>query len=217
MRLRKISPVLNTDQNANLSSADIVPFLEQSSWGPTNTAIQDCQQRGSFHSCLLAQFNIPPSLYPVQVAAPDKQSLGCPTGSPANCIRDNYTRYPNQLTFFKNALTGQDQLRQGVAFALHQILVVSGNKERQPGYMAPYLNVLLKKLLVIIVNFLEDITLNPAMSHYLDMVNNHKQPIPTYSQATVEGFAHVLLDGHMPTHPLVKPANFQTTKILSIP
>ncbi len=51
--------------------------------------------------------------------------------------------YPLQVRFFQNALGGEDQLRQRVALALHEILVVSGVKIRQPSLMAPYLNMLL--------------------------------------------------------------------------
>jgi uncharacterized protein (DUF1800 family) len=59
------------------------------------------------------------------------------------CLRDNYTMYPVQRTFFSNALYGNDQLRQRVAFALHQILVVSGNSEvNRPSWMTVYLQAL---------------------------------------------------------------------------
>ena len=49
--------------------------------------------------------------------------------------------YPLQNRFFINALYGQDQLRQRVAFALHQIIVVSGVDITQPSWMAPYLQI----------------------------------------------------------------------------
>ncbi len=216
---------------ASLNSADIIRFLEQSSWGANNSSIQHCQQLGSFENCLLEQFNTQPSLYPLIAAAPQNSSQLCPTGSPVSCYRDNYTQYPNQVIFFNNALTAADQLRQRVAFALHQILVVSGVKITQPSYMVPYINILLNNAFGNYRNILQEITLNPAMGRYLDMVNNdkpntagtitpnenyarevlqlftiglnwlnpdgtqildlHNQPIPTYTQDTVEGFAHV--------------------------
>lgn len=215
----------------SLNSADIERFLEQSSWGPSYNSTQRCQQLGSFENCLLEQINIPPSLYPLITAAPQNSNQLCPKGSPASCYRDNYTQYPNQVIFFNNALKGADQLRQRVAFALHQILVVSGVKITQPSYMVPYLNILLNDAFGNYRNLLQDITLNPAMGRYLDMVNNDKpnkagtinpnenyareviqlftiglnwlnpdgtlmldhqnQPIPTYNEDTVEGFAHV--------------------------
>jgi len=55
---------------------------------------------------------------------PDDSSVGCPTGSPAECGRDNYTQYQIQRNFIQHSLYGPDQLRQRVAFALHQILVI---------------------------------------------------------------------------------------------
>ena len=226
--LTTFSPLVHA---ASLDSADIERFLEQSSWGPTYASTQYCQQLGSFENCLQEQFNASPSLYPLIVAAPQRSIQLCPKGSPAICFRDNYTQYPNQVIFFNNALAGSDQLRQRVAFALHQIFVVSGVKITQPSYMVPYLNILLKDAFGNYRDLLKDITLNPAMGHYLDMVNNDKtntagtinpnenyarevmqlftiglnwlnpdgtlifdhqnQPIPTYNQDTVEGFAHV--------------------------
>ena len=45
---------------------------------------------------------------------------------------------------FRNALAGDDQLRQRMALALHEIVVVSGVKIQQPSAMAPYLNMLLQ-------------------------------------------------------------------------
>ena len=50
-------------------------------------------------------------------------------GSPSALVaiaRTRVTMYPLQTRFFRNALYGDDQLRQRVAFALHQIIVVSG-------------------------------------------------------------------------------------------
>ena len=42
------------------------------------------------------------------------------------CARDYYSLFQLQNEFFRNALAGDDQLRQRVAFALSQILVTSG-------------------------------------------------------------------------------------------
>ena len=46
---------------------------------------------------------------------------------PVTCFRDNYTMYPLQNWFYKEALYNEDQqLRRRVSWALSQILVVSG-------------------------------------------------------------------------------------------
>ena len=60
---------------------------------------------------------------------------------PASATTTRCTR--SRSRFFQNALGNDDQLRQRVALALHEILVVSGVKITQPSQMAPYLNMLL--------------------------------------------------------------------------
>jgi hypothetical protein len=88
------------------------------------------------------QLEAPVSSYPTLPPYPGNRKVGCPEGSDPNCVRDHYTMYPLQVRFFQNGLTGDDQLRQRVAFALHEILVVSGLKVKEPSAMAPYLNLL---------------------------------------------------------------------------
>ncbi|HLE61543.1 MAG TPA: DUF1800 family protein, partial [Pyrinomonadaceae bacterium] len=113
------------------SDADTVRFLEQASWGPTSAEITR-EKAMSFQAYLNEQFAAPVfnpakgSNYPDLTFPPDDTAIGCPTGSPPECARDNYTLYPIQRTFYSNSLYGQDQLRQRVAWALHQIFVVSG-------------------------------------------------------------------------------------------
>ena len=73
-------------------------------------------------------------------------------------------------TFFSNALYGPDQLRQRVAFALHQILVVSAASEvNRPSWMTIYLQSLDRHAFGNYRTLLQEITLTPAMGEYLDM------------------------------------------------
>ncbi len=209
---------------------DVVRFLEQATFGPTPELVARVRTRG-FERYLDEQFGMATSRYPDLPPVPGNPKVGCPTGSPATCVRDNYTMYPLQVRFFRNALTGDDQLRQRVALALHEILVVSGVKERLPLTMGPYLQMLLDDAFENYRKVLYDLTLSPAMGHYLDMVNNDAptgtdgvapnenyarevlqlfsigvnllnpdgspkvdaqgEPIPAYTQETIEGFAHV--------------------------
>lgn len=217
-------------EGASPSAADTARFLEQATWGPDPALIARVRAVG-FSAFLHEQLHAPVSLYPSLSAYPAKPSDGCPSGSAPNCVRDNYTMSPLQRQFFLNALGGPDQLRQRVAFALHEILVVSGVQIRQPSSMAPYLNLLARDALGNYRQLLEDITLNPAMGDYLDMANNDKasadgslqpnenygreilqlfstgvnmlhsdgtteldsegNPIPAYTQDTIEGFSQV--------------------------
>ena len=100
--------------------------------------------------------------------------------------------FPLQVRFFRNALSGEDQLRQRVALALHEILVVSGVKIRQPSEMSPYLNMLQKDAFANYRQLLDDLTLNPAMGRYLDMVNNDA-PVPGSDVAPNENYAREVL------------------------
>lgn len=130
-------------------------------------------------------------------------------------------------------LTHDDQLRQRVAFALSQLMVVSDKNaalEEQPWALASYHDTLAVHALGNYRELLEAVTLHPAMGLYLSMLGNRKtdaalnirpdenyarevlqlfsiglvqlnpdgtrvlaggQPVPTYTQDTVRGFAHV--------------------------
>jgi uncharacterized protein (DUF1800 family) len=168
------------------SVADITRLLEQTTWGPKGDGsdVTHVQQVG-IRAFLDEQFAAP-------VANPSKGSdwpdltfpaddindanFGCPSTRPsdpnynqATCTRDNYSVYPLQKQFFTNALAGQTQLRQRVAFALHQILVVSALDENRPSWMTPYLQALDRNAFGSYRTLLGDVTLTPAMGDYLNM------------------------------------------------
>ena len=172
----------NTFISAPISDADAVRFLEQASWGPTAAEITHLKQVG-YLAYLNEQFNLPVtnpgkgSNYPDLVFPLDDSAQQCPTTNPSDpnynqnvCIRDHYSMYPVQRTFFPKALYGQDQLRQRVAFALHQILVVSAASEvNRPSWMTVYLQTLDRNAFGSYRTLLQEITLSPAMGEYLDM------------------------------------------------
>jgi uncharacterized protein (DUF1800 family) len=84
---------------------------------------------------------------------------------------------PTQQVFITNALTGSDQLRQRVAFALSEIWVTSGLTGMPPAQgMAPYMRLLLQDAFGNYRTLMTDVTLSPAMGNFLDMVNNDKPP-----------------------------------------
>jgi uncharacterized protein (DUF1800 family) len=75
------------------------------------------------------------------------------------------------------AISGQDQLRQRVAFALSEVLVTSvfsANLGGQPYALPAYYDVLVRDAFGNYRQLLEDITLNPAMGAYLNMLQNDK-------------------------------------------
>jgi uncharacterized protein (DUF1800 family) len=128
----------------------------------------------------------------------DDNTQQCPTTNPADpnynqtvCLRDNYTIYPIHRTFFSTALYGNDQLRQRVAFALHQILVVSGNSEvNRPSWLTPYLQALDRNAFGNYRTLLNEITLTPAMGEYLDMrLSTKTSPNENFAREVLQLFS----------------------------
>ena len=171
------------------TTLDTVRFLEQSSFGATSAEVARVQNLG-FRAYLNEQFNLPLSSYPTLTLMPTDQAQGCPTGSPSTCGRDNYQMYPLQMKFFQNALGGNDQLRQRVAFALHQIFVVSGTDVTMPSWMSPYLQTLDRNAFGNYRQLLQEITLNPGMGLYLDMLGNSRtNPNENYAREILQLFS----------------------------
>jgi uncharacterized protein (DUF1800 family) len=197
------APLVPDSYNGPASDADTVRFLEQASWGPTPAEIARVKAMG-FKAYLDEQFNLPPanaakgSNYPDLVFPLDDNTQQCPTTMPADpnynqtvCLRDNYTMYPLQRTFFSSALYGNDQLRQRVAFALHQILVVSGSSEvNRPSWMTVYLQALDRNAFGNYKTLLNEITLTPAMGEYLDMrLSTRTNPNENFAREVLQLFS----------------------------
>ncbi len=168
------------------AGSDGVRFIEQVTWGPTQTDLQHVRSVG-MQAYLNEQFNATESSYPLLTLWPITPPGTC-TGT---CLRDNYTMYPLQLRFFQNALTGPDQLRQRVAFALHQLIPVSGRElNNSPSWMTPYLRTLNSNAFGNFRTLLMDVTLNPGMGNYLDMAGNSKvSPNENYAREIMQLFS----------------------------
>ncbi len=202
-------------------TADIIRFLEQATWGPTDVEAGRVLQMG-MSAWIDDQFAKTPTGYPAFTPVTDSPGTSC-TGS---CQRDNYSMYPLQRQFFLNALYGQDQLRQRVAWALHSLIVTSGLDLNRPSWYQPYLDVIYRNAFGNYRQLLYEMTLNPGMGDYLnlktstatlpnenyareimqlfslgtDLLNNDGSPrtradgtiIPTYDQFAVTELARAL-------------------------
>ena len=182
--------------NTSMSEADASRLVMQSSFGTTKASVTAAQSQG-LDAYLAAQFAAPSSNYsgfsyvPPQ-PLPDCKNDGVPGSAASICARDNYSVFQVQRRFFQNALTGADSLRQRVAFALGQIMVVSATEVNHAYGMAGYQQLLLDHAFGNFRDFLYNITLSPAMGRYLDMVNNDK---PNSAKGTEpnENYARELL------------------------
>jgi uncharacterized protein (DUF1800 family) len=177
-----------------VAGADGIRFLEQATWGPTDSDLTHLRGIG-LQAYLTEQFNTPPvfsgvnSDYPSTPLYPQFYP-GAPTPAcDATCNRDNYSLYPLQKQFFTNALTQPDQLRQRVAFALHQLLVVGGVQlnNNETSWYAPYLQTIDRNAFGNFRTLLYEVTLNPGMGEYLNMrgnsVVNRANPTPNENYA----------------------------------
>lgn len=147
-------------------------FLEQSTWGPTPELISKVSVEGK-EKFLDEQFAATPTLYPLPEDT--QTSMG-----------------PYQRLFYQYGVHQPDQLRQRVAFALGQILVVSANTLGRPQQMVPYINLLQSSAFGNYRDLLLNVALSPAMGDYLDNVNNQK-PNPATNSSANENFAREFL------------------------
>ena len=163
------------------SDQDRLRFLEQATWGPNDADMAHLQSIG-MQAWITEQFNTPPvfpsvqSDYPATPLYPQfyPAAPAPPCDSSTTCFRDNYTLYPLQKQFFTNALTQPDQLRQRVAFALHQFIVVGGVQlnTNETSWYAPYLQTIDRNSFGNFRTLLFELTLNPGMGEYLNMRGN---------------------------------------------
>ena len=152
------------------STGNLVRFLEQATFGPTPLLIVRLEQVG-LEGFLEEQRTAPMTDYPDLEFWPQTRPASC-TG---DCQRDNYTYYQLQRHFFSNALYGEDQLRQRIAFALGQILVSSRSDVPLPSWMRTYQQLLYKSAFGNFRQLLYDVTVNATMGRFLDMLNNRCQ------------------------------------------
>jgi uncharacterized protein (DUF1800 family) len=145
---------------AGMSASTAAGILEQATWGPTQASITELQTEG-FDLWFANQLKAPITSYPTQ---PSINSLG----------KTNTDIRPIQVQFFENALNNPDQLRQRVAFALSEIWVVSHIGVVNADALSPLLNIFQNDAFSTYPQLMRNVTLNPAMGHYLDMVNNRK-------------------------------------------
>ena len=215
-------------QRVRPNAKEAARFLAQATFGPTLDDIAHLQQVG-YRGWLDEQFAHPASLQvEFMLAGSDWPNLEW--------------RLDAWLTHalggrdpFVPGLVHRDQLRQRVAFALSEVMVVSDAASDRLGNtplgITDYYDTLARGAFGNYRDLLEDVTLHPAMGLFLSMLGNEKpdparnirpdenyarevlqlfsigtvrldldgtplrdaagRPLPTYTQDTVKGFAHV--------------------------
>ena len=173
-------------------SPDNIRLLEQATFGPTFDSELRLRRLGIsrwLEEQMIKRVDPPYSTipYPVVSLFPTNIPSTC-TGA---CIRDNYTMYRLQNWMYQEAMYGDvQQLRRRVSWALSQILVVSGRDTQQPSHLLPYIQILDKNAFGSFRRLLYDMTLNPAMGNYLDMVRSTQtNPNENYGREVLQLFS----------------------------
>ncbi|CAN5611676.1 hypothetical protein BH20VER1_BH20VER1_09000 [soil metagenome] len=161
------------------TAQDASRFLDQATFGSTSSASAELQNNG-FDAYLNAQFNTPPSYHLPHIDASGVSPPG------------NTQLY---AAWWTRVIAAPDQLRQRVAFALSEIFVVSSagaGLNNEPVALATYFDVLVRHAFGNFRDLLEDVTLNPAMGVFLDMLRSGKAD-PSRNTIPNENYARELL------------------------
>lgn len=151
-------------------------FLDQTSFGPTATTIAQVQQLG-LPAYLNEQFNTPTTMQPDIPVNP----------YPTQCLNASYPCAESE--WWQVALTGNDQLRQRVSFALSELWVTS-TAALAGENMTPYMNLLAKDAFTNYRTVMADVSRSTAMGLYLNMMNSNK---PATGQIANENYARELM------------------------
>ncbi len=190
-----------TDLPAN--DAEAARFLTQATFGPTTADIALVRQIG-YSRWIKQQFHAPISwtrphmevLHAAMQAATPQQSVG------HNQRLDRW---------FHTAVTAPDQLRQRMAFALSQIMVISdqnGTLAGEPIQVSHYQDLLALFGLDSYRNLLQHVTLDPSMGKYLSHFRNRRangtsQPDENYAREVMQLFTIGLVERNLDFSPIL--------------
>ena len=160
-----------------VSAADAARFLVQATYGPTQADIATVQALG-YEGWIEDQFTKNITRHLPYVQARRQELLASSNGT------DDGWQRPRQEAWWEAAIRGPDQLRQRMAFALSQILVISdiGALDIEHEGVTNYYDLLLDHAFGNYRDLLEAVTLNPCMGRYLSMLRNRKPDALTGSE-----------------------------------
>ena len=161
---------------------DAARFLEQATFGATDGDIHHLSMIG-YQAWLNEQFAIPET--PQVPLVQQELMLNNPpcAGGDVKCnaalfLQNSSDEQFVQNAFWQQAITGNDELRQRVRYALAEMLVVSSNNssgvQSFPRGEANYWDVLGADAFGNFRTILQDVTLNPEMGIFLSMLGNDK-------------------------------------------
>ena len=155
-------------------------FLNQVSFGANDAEMAKARQYG-YSAILEDQFFMPnPSTHEGYINTVSATDLG-----------DQHVMY----TFWREAATGQDQLKRRAAFALSQIFVISlqdANLQNFRRGVASYMDMLARNAFGNYRQLLQDVTLHPMMGLYLSHLRNRKED-PALNRVPDQNYAREVM------------------------
>ncbi len=174
------------------TTRDAVRLADQGSFGPTEALVNTIKAQGAT-AWVTAQMALKTSSYTSGQGGAVHQYTGsgdfC-ADKGNNCWRDWSSTQPLVWDFYRNAVSQPDQLRQRVAFALQQIVVVN-NLEVDGTYgFRLYYNNLLDNAFGNYRQVLKKVALSPLMGDFLNNANNDKAaPNENFAREVLQLFA----------------------------
>lgn len=177
-----IAAVSGTPPTPIVDPADAARFLEQATFGATDADIHHLSLIG-YQAWLDEQFKIAQT--PEEPAVEQALMVANPPCAAGNVkcnaglfLQNSADEDLVQSQFWQQALAGNDELRERVKYALSQLFVISSNNstpiQSMPRGEASYYDMLGKDAFGNFRQLLEDVTLNPMMGQFLNMLGNDK-------------------------------------------
>ncbi|MGX9994603.1 DUF1800 domain-containing protein [Vibrio sp. JZG120] len=154
-------PSVLAEMELTPSDQTVARFLYQSTFGPTPTLIDEVEEVG-MESWISQQIYLPATYHQPLYRTPFSK------GAQSN--REN--------AWYQIVITADDQLRQRMAYALSQILVVSrygGVLSSKPTGLVDYYDVLIANAFGNYRDLLYDVSIHPVMGSYLSMLGSAKE------------------------------------------
>lgn len=183
-------------------------FLTQATFGPRPEDVSALT--GTLASkWFLAELEKPPSLHTPQLEAYRAMIANPDEDFPVLAVQSS------TFSFWRNAIEGDDQLRQRMAFALSQILVVSNFGGELltdiPEPVVGYQDVLVQGAFGNYRDLLEAVTYSPAMGYYLTYMGNQKadpatgrMPDENYARESLQLFTVGVVKLHPDGEPVLE-------------
>ncbi len=158
---------------------DASRFLTRATFGATKKDIDNLVNLASYEEWIEEQFAKPANLH---IEWAHKNVKGAGGAGDLKDNLENWRAFSDDFSelqrdaWFDIAINGEDQLRQRVAFALSEIMVISKNSSllNFPHTRMSYYDVLVKNAFGNFETLLREVTYHPAMGRYLNYIGNQK-------------------------------------------